>query len=48
MNGKNTKHRTYLDTADGMAKYANLHGAFFDKGLQQWYVVGEVRWSFLI
>ena len=31
MNGKNTKHRTYLDTADGMAKYANLHGAFLTK-----------------
>lgn len=34
--------RTYLNTAHGLGKYAEEHGALFDQERCQWYVVGEV------
>lgn len=34
--------RTYLDTSDRMAPYAERHGAKFDRASQRWYVEGEV------
>lgn len=34
--------RTYLDTSDGMALYAERHGAKLDRVSRRWYVEGEV------
>lgn len=36
------ENRTYLDTSNGMAPYAERHGAKFDRASQRWYVDGEV------
>lgn len=39
--------RTYLDTSDGMAGYAERYGAKLDKETSQWYVEGEVPYELL-
>lgn len=39
---KPAMNKTYLDTSDGMAPYAERYGALFDETCNRWYVVGEV------
>lgn len=42
MDDEEKKDRTYLDTSDGMAYYAKLHGAKCEKESGRWYVDGDV------